>query len=347
MATDAIPAGVLEAWGFEEATLQPITVGLINRTYEVRTGSGERFVLQRLHDLFGPEVNLDLEAVTAHVARKEMPTPRLVRTREGAPFVRAEGTWRVLTFLHGRVLLRVETPAQAHAAGALLGRFLSAVSDLEHQFHFARAGVHDTPRHLGRLREALTTQRAHAEFAEVEPLAQELLGFAEGLPALPLGPSRVLHGDPKITNLLFHAERDEGLAMLDLDTLAHGQLAVEVGDALRSWCNPGGEDDASAAVSVPLARAALEGLAVPLGGALAPEELEGLVGGVETIALELAVRFCVDALEQTRWHHDPQRFSSRGAHNRARARSQLALARSLRGARGTLEGVVRGAFLRR
>ena len=47
-----------------------LTGGLINATYVVRDGGAPIAVVQRLHPIFGAQVNLDIEAVTAHLAAK-------------------------------------------------------------------------------------------------------------------------------------------------------------------------------------------------------------------------------------------------------------------------------------
>ena len=102
MSDAAIPETVRRAYDALDAAIEAIPGGLINRTYIVRRGGEPDAVLQRLHPIFGPEVNLDLEAITAHLARAGLETPRLVRTRDGAPWAEAQGhTWRAITFVQG------------------------------------------------------------------------------------------------------------------------------------------------------------------------------------------------------------------------------------------------------
>jgi Ser/Thr protein kinase RdoA (MazF antagonist) len=332
---------VLEAYGWTRAELSPITVGLINETFRVSEGGAPVAVLQRLHPIFAAEVNDDIDAIATELFRRGMVTPRLVRTTGGATSVEHGGVWRALTFVNGRTLTEVASPAIAHAAGALAGRFHAALDGFVHRFHFTRAGVHDTARHLSALEQVLTEHAAHPEIALVRPIADAILAHAQALSPLPTAGIRIVHGDLKITNLLFHPDRDEGLAIVDLDTLAHGTLAVELGDALRSWCNPSGESR-EGGIDVVLFAAALAGFRAG-GGPLSLEEREAIPLGVETIATELASRFCRDALEDRYFGWDPSRFPDRRAHCRARAASQLALARSVRAKRSELERAARSA----
>jgi Ser/Thr protein kinase RdoA (MazF antagonist) len=345
---DALPAAVREAFAIDaDARVLPIDIGLINRTYRVeRTRAEPRaLILQRLHPIFRGELNHDFEAVTAHLAQKGVHTPRLVPTTSGALWLdTAEGAWRAQTFLEGRVVSVVSEPGIARAAGAAAGRFHVAVSDLRHTFHFTRPGAHDTPRHLAHLRTQLAAHANHPRFSAIEPVAERILAHA--LPAIPALPLRIIHGDLKLTNVLFDDGLTRAVALLDLDTLAHGTLAVELGDALRSWANPAGESAEHARVDLGIVEAALSGYAQAAGALLTDAEKDALPAALETIALELSSRFCADALEERYFGWDPARYASRGEHNLARARSQLALAESVSAQREALRAIVARTFER-
>ncbi len=342
-------AEVLARYGIDAggARVEPIAIGLINRTLRVEDAAGTR-VVQRLHPIFAPEVNLDIEAITAHLARRGVSTPRLLRTIDGAAFVRDEAgaTWRALTFVPGETLARVSEPWIAAAAGRAVGELHRALSDLRHTFHFARPGAHDTPAHLAALARALAEHASHPRHARIEPLGRAILAHAEALASLPPTPVRIIHGDLKITNLLFDLGRREATAIVDLDTMAASSLPIELGDAFRSWCNPGGEDDAEARFSAEIFEAAISAYAERAGALLTPEERSSIVLGVETIALELSARFCADALIERYFGWDAARFTTRGEHDELRARSQLAVARSVRLQRRALEALVARAFAR-
>src|SRR5690606_5833556 len=141
---------------------------------------------------------------------------------------------------------------QARAAGEFVGRWHAALADLQHEFVARRSGVHDTPRHLAGLREALATCDDHPLFAEVEPLATMLLATAEALEPMPDTPERVAHGDLKINNLMFADDHRSPLALVDLDTVAPMILGFELGDAWRSWCNRATEDQPEAVFDLEL-----------------------------------------------------------------------------------------------
>ncbi len=324
---------VLEAWAWAApAVAERADGGLINTTWWVRGPGGELLgVLQELNTrIFRPEVHEDIEAVTARLAERGVGTPRLVRTRAGALWhtTPAGGVFRVLTPIGDRTVDKLVDPADAREAGALVARFHLAVRDLDWTFRMVRPGAHDTPAHLRRLREAVLTHGGHRLHPEVRELAAELdAGWRSwrGPAALP---RRVVHGDLKISNVRFAGRT--AVALVDLDTLARESIDVELGDAMRSWCNPLAEDTEDASFELELFAAAMEGYAAGAGpSGLSEAEWAAIVPGVERICLELAARFAKDALEECYFGWSP-RFGGRGEHNLLRARGQAALARSVR-----------------
>jgi Ser/Thr protein kinase RdoA (MazF antagonist) len=320
--------------------LRPLGDGLINETFLVAAetpGGGLRLVLQRVNPIFGPLVHEDIDAVTRHLARKGLVTPRLVPTAAGRLYAEhGGGVWRLLTYVPGQCFA-VMTNELAEPAGELVGRFHAAVQDCDHSFRFSRPGAHDLKRHLMTLAAAVdgvrdagseASARIPREREAVLALADEVARRAAELPAEVPGPLRLCHGDLKLNNLRFD-DAGRGVCLLDLDTLARLPLALELGDALRSWCNPLGEDDPDARFDRSLFERALRGYAEHARGFIRPEERAFLVRGVERVALQLSARFAADVVNQSYFRWNPQRFESRAAHNLIRAHSQLGVARSL------------------
>ena len=129
----------------------------------------------------------------------------------------------------------------------------------------------------------------------------------------------VVHGDPKISNVIFNG--DSAVCLIDLDTLNTMPLELEIGDALRSWGNTEAEDSPHAQCSIEYFTAACEGYAK-----IDAELAVVLPDTTAKIAVELAARFCADALTEHYFGWDAQRFESASAHNQARCEAQLRLA---------------------
>jgi Ser/Thr protein kinase RdoA (MazF antagonist) len=321
---------VLAAWGWDrDAEVVPITGGLINQTFGIRRGGAPVAVVQKLHGVFGAAVNLDLEAVTRHVAARGLETPLLIRTQEGDAWVERDGVWRALTWVEGTAVHTIPDPSWATAGGELVGRFHRAIADLEHDYRFTRAGVHDTAVHLDRLRDRMARPAdGSEELAAARELGSEILAAAATLAPMPALPRRHAHGDLKISNLLFRGGR--AVAVIDLDTLGRQTLAFELGDAMRSWCNPHGEDLVQTRFDLGIFTAAMNAWRDVAGPLVSRDELGSVVLGLETVCVELAARFCVDVYDDSYFGWDPARFASRREHDLVRARGQLALAASVR-----------------
>jgi Ser/Thr protein kinase RdoA (MazF antagonist) len=340
-------ARVAAAWGWSGATLRPLAGGLINTTFAVDVGGAPVAVLQRLHPVFAPEVNLDIDAVTSFIAAKGMVTPRLVRTTGGAAWVSEnDATWRAMSWVDGVSVHAVPSPTWAESGGELVGRFHRAVADLQHDYKFARTGVHDTDAHLARLGAMLEARPAAddrgaerapaaggsgqwsgaALLEKAEATGHEILAAARELPPLAADlPLRHCHGDLKISNLMFHESPPAAHCLVDLDTVGTGTIATEVGDAMRSWCNPRGEDAGAVRFDLVTFAAAMRGYRAAVSGLLSRAELTSIVVGLERVCLELAARFCTDIFEDRYFGWDPTRFASRPAHNLVRSRGQLEL----------------------
>jgi len=352
----SIPLDVLRTYGLARdkesaAALDIVHVpSLINRTYVVRSPtSSEPLVLQCLHPVFGPQVHRDIEAVTIHLRSQNFETPRLIRTRAGELWTvdadsRENRVWRALSYIDGITIHKSEELSWLESAAQLLGRFHGALSDFEYEFVHSRP-VHDTPRHLANLELVLGSASGQGD-REAQALGADLLRHASGVRLeFKAFPRRIVHGDPKLSNVLFRRTPPaQARCMIDLDTLGRQWLAYELGDALRSWCNPAGEDTAAPRIDPAAFEAVMLGYARarPLGMGL--DEMPSAVDGVETVSLELASRFAADVIADSYWGWDPTRFASRREHNLLRAKGQLALSLSVREQRATLLGLAERAF---
>jgi Ser/Thr protein kinase RdoA (MazF antagonist) len=341
------PGNALKFWSLQDAQAESFGSGLINDTYLVTAVTGEQFILQGLNPVFSPEVNLDIDRLTKHLEARGSVTQRLLATDENQLWAESgDRSWRLSTFVPGVCLDMLESDSQAAAAGRLLGRFHADVRDLQMDLHTARLGVHDTERHLRVLEEALSTHAKHRHFAEIEPLAQKILAEAKELPELPELPDRLVHGDPKISNLVFDAESGEGICMIDLDTLTHMPLPLELGDAFRSWCNPRGEDTQLSAFRLDLFAAAIGGYAEVTSEFVTEAEWRAFIPATRTIMVELAARFATDALNESYFGWNSEIFPDRSTHNQVRAAGQLVLHRSLRDQFEAAQQLVEQAFSR-
>ena len=336
---------ILTHYGMGGSQVEAFGTGLINATFLVTVAPDLQFVLQRLNPLFPPEINGDIDELTRHLAVRGAVTQRLMPADNGQLWVEAnDEVWRLSTFVPGVCYDKLASEEQAREAGRLLGYFHRLVGDLDIELHGNRLGVHDTQRHLAALRTALEEHRDHRYYPAIKVLAEDVLTCADALPELPPLPDRLVHGDPKISNLVFDEATGKGVCMIDLDTLAYMPLPLEIGDAIRSWCNPKGEDEAQANFRMDFFTAAMSGYAAEAGASLVPPVWQSFVPAAHTIMVELAARFTTDALNENYFGWNPDKFADRSAHNQVRAAGQLNLHRSFLQHEAEATAAVEAAF---
>lgn len=328
-------------WNLQQPlVLQPINHGLINTTYQVKTPD-KNYILQRVNPIFAAAVHDDIFAITTRLQSQHMLTPTLLATQQGQWFVsEQDNIWRLMTFIEGHTHHRMQTVSQAHSTGLLVAHFHRALLNFDYKYQFKRPQVHDLQHHLQHLQKAIGQYSHHPLCEQVAPLAEEILHTADTLPSLEGLPLHHCHGDLKVSNILYNSHH-HALCLLDLDTLGLWPFAIELGDALRSWCQTGPEDAEHNLFRMDLCEAALTGYAQIMKDNLSADEWHSIVPGTQRITLELSSRFLADALFETYFGYDPKRYPTRGAHNLAKAKSQWALFQNLNTHLPTFEGLIK------
>ncbi len=335
----SLPFDVRQQWVWPAQTVFTSSEdGLINATWLARDAGQLLGVVQRLNtDIFVPEVHIDIHAVTTHLASEGLLTPKLVPTATGGLWATtSSGVYRQLSPVGTATVHSLSSAAEARSAGRLVGRFHAALTGFKHDFQSIRAGSHDTHAHMAGLFAAVDAHPDHRLFNQVAPLAERIVALWQSWDGQLAGPERVIHGDLKVSNLRW--TDGEAVAVIDLDTMQLSTLAIELGDAFRSWCNRSSESDANSVFDVDLFAAAIRGYAEII--TPEPEEWCAIVPGIERIATELAARFARDALEERYFGFDTA-YGTRGDHNLLRAMGQLSLAESVRTQRAAAEAAMR------
>jgi aminoglycoside phosphotransferase (APT) family kinase protein len=237
-----------------------------------------------------------------------------------------------MTYEGNRTVHRLSRPLDAWQAGGLVARFHAAVHGVAWEFRSVRPAVHDTQAHMNRLEQAIARHRTHRLFDDVAPLAEEIRKQWETWHGTDDLPRRIIHGDLKVSNVRF--VDDSAHCLIDLDTMGWGTFDMEMGDAMRSWCNPTSEDSMESRFDIAMFESAMSGYAdacrkLHTDQTPTRAEWESVVAGVERVTLELASRFARDALEEAYFGFNP-RYGGRGEHNLLRARGQFHLAQRVR-----------------
>ena len=335
------PAAVLEAFAVSGRNCERITSGHINLTWKLTERSAHEaprtLILQRVNRIFAPAVQHDIVEVTEHLRELGLATIELLPTRSGDPFLEHAGeVWRLMKFIDGETIERVVSPGQAREAGRVLGEFHAALRSFRGELSLTRPNIHNLGTHLRALETALEEHRDHRHHREIAPIAARIVEAAAEVRDFPPTRDVLVHGDPKISNVIFASDR--AVCLIDLDTLTAMPVELEIADALRSWCNVAAEDSPRAGCAAEYFAAACEGYAH-----IDRDSAAILPDATAQIAVELAARFCTDALAESYFGWDRERFESASEHNLARCQAQLSLAADILRQRAELRRIALAA----
>jgi Ser/Thr protein kinase RdoA (MazF antagonist) len=246
----------------------------------------------------------------------------------------------MLSFIsNSRSLVTLASSAQAREIGRLLGCFHRLLSTLSpDNLHDPLPGFHVTPEYLQQYDQICT--KNFRPVNEKEKLCTTLIEQSRHrVDILERNRERltttIIHGDPKAANFLFARENDTAISLIDLDTVMPGVLLHDLGDCLRSCCNPAGEEidnPDQIFFDSELFTALLQGYCSQAADLLNAKDQELLIDAVWLISFELGLRFFTDHLAGNPYFkvRNPQ-------HNLHRALVQFYLAESVRTQRNRLD----------
>ncbi|MEJ2363451.1 MAG: aminoglycoside phosphotransferase family protein [Deltaproteobacteria bacterium] len=337
--------------------------GNVNDTFLVTVDSGEEkhFILQRINtQVFRrPQlVMLNLCACSEHVRNRlrrvslgpgrRWEMVRVLLTADGQDhLIDAQGSfWRAISFIDGAQSFETIKDIQtAKEVGFALGMFHNLLSDLpSDKLVDTLEGFHHTPRYLLYYDKVLVQNRPKKspevgygmQFIKERREWANVLEDARGQGRLSLRP---IHGDPKVNNVMMDSTTGQAVSIVDLDTVKPGLVHYDIGDCLRSGCNPLGEDiDQWERVHFDpeLCQAILQGYLSLAREFLTENDYEYLYEAIRLIAFELGLRFFTDYLEGNLYFK-----VNHQEHNLARALVQFKLTESIESQETSIRAIIR------
>lgn len=261
--------------------------------------------------------------------------------------------WRAITLIEGaKTYGRIQNVTHARESGFALGHFHDLLSDLDPtELHDTLPGFHITPNYLTAYDEILSDSVAQQRQQGAQQKAvqttmrfiDERRGWSSVLEdALAQGQltMRSIHGDPKVDNILIDNETLRAVSIIDLDTVKPGLVHYDIGDCLRSCCNPAGEETAdldAVRFDVDLCRAILEGYLNEATGFFTEADYLYVYDSIRLIAFELGLRFFSDYLSGDRYFK-----TTYPEHNLQRALVQFRLVSSIEAQESAIRTIVDG-----
>lgn len=234
--------------------------------------------------------------------------PRVLLTQNAQNyFIDAEGSfWRAISFIEAAESFdTIKDSNHAREVGYALGMFHNLISDLPtEKLADTLPGFHITPRYLQQYNEVLPKSSV-SQSAEVKYCLQfvsdrsswaHVLENAQAQGQLLLRP---IHGDPKVNNVMIDTTTGHGISIIDLDTVKPGLVHYDIGDCLRSSCNPLGEETEEwdkVRFDAEVCQDVLQGYLSVAREFLTISDYEYMYDAIRLIAFELGLRFFTDYL---------------------------------------------------
>lgn len=337
--------------------------GNINKTFLVTLDAKteNHFILQRINtQVFSrPELIMSNMRIFTEHARKRLQSitsakgrrwevPRVLLAQDGGDYWRDsdKSFWRAVSFIESSQSFdTIKNMEHAREAGYALGMFHNLISDMPpDKLADTLEGFHITPRYLRHYNKVLSRNSAGkspeinycTEFISNRSAWAHVLEDAKAQGMLH---PRPIHGDPKVNNIIMDTATGQAISIVDLDTVKPGLVHYDIGDCLRSGCNPIGEETEqleSVRFETDFCRAILQGYLSQAKGFLNNNDCNYLYDAIRLIAFELGLRFFTDFLEGNVYfktkHHE---------HNLLRALVQFKLTESIESQEKIIRSIIK------
>lgn len=325
-------------------SFEEISQGNVNSTYKVNykseNGSVKAYLFQRINAFVfkkPDELMENVDSVTEYLREKhpEVGTLHFCHTAEGKPYIFDDdgGFWRVYGFVEAVTFDSVDNLEVVRNAAGAFGDFQMALAGFDaSKLYYTIPDFHNTIKRYEKLEADVAldpcgrVQEVREEIDWLMSVKDEAckLSTLEKEGKLPL---RVTHNDTKINNVLFDAESNKALMVIDLDTVMPGLVGHDFGDAVRFAANfteEDSEDTDRTGLDLNVFWAFADGFLKKTAKVLTPLEIETLALSVFALTCELSTRFLDDYICGDQYFR-----CKKPGHNIIRTRCQIALAKDV------------------
>lgn len=294
--------------------------GHINSTYvisfEDSEGCSKKYTLQKINTyVFKDPDKLmsNIVGVTSHIKNKlddyERRTLNFLPAKDGKYYVVDPNgdCWRCYDYIDNAYTCNIIDSAEVfYNAGKSFGNFQKLLSDYPIDKLFETIPkFHDTYSRFNDFLKAVerdASGRASSVKDEIQFVLDREADTKVLLAELEKNelPLRVTHNDTKLNNILFDSETNEGICIIDLDTVMPGLSLYDFGDSLRFGANTASEDEkdlSKVSLSLELYEAYTRGYLSTAKNSLTEKEMFYLPFSAKLMTLECGMRFLTDYLD--------------------------------------------------
>lgn len=326
---------------------EPFGSGHINSTYFAvfdDCGTERKYIIQRVNTSVFKQIDELMEnvfSVTSFLRKRikaeggnpDRETLHYITTADGKKYYRAENgeCFRAYIFVDNSICYdSVDSPEVFEKSGIAFGKFQRYLSDFPAETLFETIpNFHNTAwRYENEFLPALEANKSgravncskEIEFVKAHRADCSRLVDLTEKGELPL---RVTHNDTKLNNVMFDADSDDAICVIDLDTVMPGLALYDFGDSIRFGANTCAEDcDDYEAVKINLDyfKSYAKGFLSQAGESFNKCEIDNLAFSALLMTFECGMRFLTDYI-----NGDTYFKTAYPEHNLVRARNQFAL----------------------
>ena len=320
---------------FSLCNIAAVGSGLINHTWKVDF-QNRQYILQRInsdvfkHPLYIDEnISLLTDYLKKHYLEYLFVSP--IKSLKGETMIYLDefGFFRLLPFVeNSKTCVATENQKQAYEAAKQFGRFTKLLSGFpQEKLKIVIPDFHNLPLRYRQFKEAVANandERRKAAKDSIQYLfaQKQIADDYENIVQQNIFKKRVTHYDTKISNVLFNAH-DEGICVIDLDTVMPGYFISDIGDMIRTYVCPVTEeekDTSKITIREDYFKAVVDGYLSQMNGELNAAEKNYMVYAGKFMIFMQALRFLADYL-----NNDVYYGAKYETHNLVRADNQIAL----------------------
>ena len=319
---------------WKNASLTELHSGLINHTWKVLTGENE-FILQKINKSIFKKpqcIDVNLRLVSAYLKEHHpdylFTAPVAGKNDETLCCIDDE-YYRCFPFIkNSQTIDVVQTANLAAEAAFQFGRFTAQLSELDiAKLNIILPDFHHLSLRYNQFETAIQSGNQH----RISDVQTDIL-FLRSKKSIvekfeifidhPDVQKRVTHHDTKISNVLFD-QNNNGLCVIDLDTIMPGYFLSDVGDMIRTYVCPVSEEEAdlnAIFVRSDFLQSIQDGYLRGIGDMLSHFEIDHFFLSGEVLIYMQAIRFLTDYI-----NNDVYYGRKYPTHNLVRARNQMRL----------------------
>jgi Ser/Thr protein kinase RdoA (MazF antagonist) len=315
--------------------IRPFGPGLINHTFKI-TGSEEDYILQQINvNVFKSpdDIAQNLALLQAYLRETQpdylfvAPLPAV----SGDFLVKLKGdkVFRLFLFLNdSKTVNFLSEEKEAFEAARQFGKFTRLLKDFDiSKLKYTLPDFHNLRLRFEQFElahqnsEKARASQADNEIKEVYKHINILQTYNQLIANNEI-PLRVIHHDTKISNILFDGQQN-GLCVIDLDTVMPGYFLSDTGDMMRTYLSPADEENADISniyIRENFFSAIYKGYLSEMGEVLTETEKQYFIFSGKLMIYMQALRFLVDFL-----NNDIYYDTKYPEHNLVRTKNQFKL----------------------